>query len=283
MQPETRYVPCLSPLGFHRMAYYEWGQATVARTIVCAHGLTRNGRDFDELAKALAATGHVRVVCIDVVGRGRSDWLKDPALYAYQQYMSDMNTLLARLNTDAIDWIGTSMGGLIGILLAAQANNPIKRLVLNDVGPYIPLAALQRIAGYVGLDPVFSGKPALEAFLRKNYAVSGPLTDADFTHLVEHSHRVLPDGRLGLAYDAAIAKNFATLTADVDLWPFYDRITVPSLVIHGTISDVLTHDTAVEMTQRGPKAQLVEIPGIGHIPTLTDQHQIRLIQSFLQL
>ncbi len=170
------------------MAYAEWGAAEAARVVLCVHGLTRSGRDFDRLAAALAASG-CRVVCPDVVGRGSSDWLEDPAGYAYPQYLADMTALIARLDVEAVDWVGTSMGGLIGMMLAAQPGTPIRRLVINDIGPFIPKAALARIGDYLGQDQSFADLEAAEAHLRTVHAPFGPLTDAQWEHLTLHSVR----------------------------------------------------------------------------------------------
>lgn len=269
----------LSPAGFHDVAYTEWGDPTAARTIVCCHGLTRNGRDFDALATQLAK--HARVICPDIVGRGKSDWLRDPAHYAYPQYCADMNTLIARLDVAELDWVGTSMGGLIGMTLAAQSGTPIRRLVINDVGPFVPKTALLRISDYVGLDNRFSSLGAVETHLRKVLAPFGALTDAQWQHLVMHGHRQRPDGTFGLAYDPAIAINVKMAVQDWDLWPVWDRITVSTLVLRGADSDLLLPQTADDMTQRGPRAQLVTWPGMGHAPALMAPDQIGLIEEWL--
>ena len=267
-----KYVYGLSARGFHKIAYTVWGKATAARTAVCVHGLTRNARDFDRLAAALAATGY-RVVCIDVVGRGASDDLRDPALYGYPQYLADMTVVLARLGAPQIDWIGTSMGGLIGIILAAQPQSPIRRLVLNDVGPFIPASAMARIAHYI----------AALAYIQTIYRNTGPCTPADYQAMTDHSIVALPHGGYRLRYDPAIAQNFAAIKGDVDLWGYYDAIPCPTLLLRGALSDVLTAETATLMTQRGPRAKLVTIPEIGHFPALMDAAQISLVQDFLAL
>ncbi|MDY0873055.1 alpha/beta hydrolase [Dongia rigui] len=269
----------LSPAGFHNIAYTEWGDPTASRTIVCCHGLTRNGRDFDALATRLAK--HARVICPDIVGRGRSDWLRDAAHYAYPQYCADMNALIARLDISELDWVGTSMGGLIGMTLAAQVGTPIRRLVVNDVGPFVPKTALLRISDYVGLDNRFSSLKAVETHLRKVLAPFGPLTDAQWQHLVAHGHRQRSDGTFGLAYDPAIAINVKMAVQDWDLWPVWDRINVPTLVLRGAESDLLLPQTAEEMTQRGPRAKLVTWPGMGHAPALMAPDQIGLIEEWL--
>lgn len=269
----------LSPAGFHNVAYTEWGDPMASRTIICCHGLTRNGRDFDALAALLAK--HARVICPDIVGRGHSDWLRDPAHYAYPQYCADMNALIARLDVAELDWVGTSMGGLIGMTLAAQANTPIRRLVINDVGPFVPKTALLRISDYVGLDNRFSSLAAVETHLRKVLAPFGALTDAQWQHLVTHGHRQRPDGTFGLAYDPAIAVNVKAAVQDWDLWPVWDRIAIPTLVLRGADSDLLLPQTAEDMTQRGPRAKLVTWPGMGHAPALMAPDQIGLIEEWL--
>lgn len=273
-------VACLSPAGFHRMAYTQWGREGAERTVVCVHGLTRNGRDFDHLALALTDTS--RVACPDVVGRGRSDWLGNPALYGYPQYLADMAVLLARLDVDSVDWVGTSMGGLIGMMLAAQPGSPIRRLVVNDVGPFVGQEGLQRIADYVGKDPVFEDMAAVDAYLRFVLMGFGRLTDRQWRHMAETSARRLPDGRYGLAYDPGIAEVFRSQpVGPVDLWHLWDSVTCPVLVLRGAKSDILTAETAEEMTRRGPKARLVTIPNVGHAPALMDEEQIGAVRAFL--
>ncbi len=269
----------LSAAGFHRVAYTQWGRDD-APAVLCVHGLTRNGRDFDPLALALA--DRRRIACPDVVGRGKSGWLANPALYGYPQYCADMAALIARMGVDQVDWVGTSMGGLIGMTLAAQPNSPIRRLVINDVGPLISKVGLQRIADYVGKDPVFEDVAAVEAYLRFTLMGFGRLTDGQWRHLAEHSARQRPDGLLGLAYDPGIAHAFtAQPMQDVDLWALWDRVTCPVLVLRGADSDLLTAETAEEMTRRGPGARIVEIPHTGHAPALMSEEQIAVVRSFL--
>ncbi len=269
----------LSAAGFHRVAYTQWGRDD-APAVLCVHGLTRNGRDFDPLALALA--DRRRVACPDVVGRGKSAWLANPALYGYPQYCADMAALIARMGVDRVDWVGTSMGGLIGMTLAAQPNSPIRRLVINDVGPLISKVGLQRIADYVGKDPVFEDVAAVEAYLRFTLMGFGRLTDGQWRHLAEHSARQRPDGLLGLAYDPGIAHAFtAQPMQDVDLWTLWDRVTCPVLVLRGADSDLLTAETAEEMTRRGPGARIIEIPHTGHAPALMSEEQIAVVRSFL--
>jgi pimeloyl-ACP methyl ester carboxylesterase len=269
-----------NPLGFHKIAYTEWGDNAARPPVICSHGLTRNGRDFDRLAVVLE--NWTRVFCPDMAGRGKSDWFADPTLYGYPQYIADSTTMIARTGAGEVDWVGTSMGGIIGMLLAAEAKTPIRRLVINDVGPFIPLTALQRIASYVGVMPEFVDLEALERFARQIYAPFGITEDRDWQHIAKYSARELPNGRLTLAHDPAIAKNFFTLTADVDFWEIYDRIRCPVLLLRGKQSDILSSDTAQQMTERGPKARLVEFPTVGHAPALMDATQLAIIADFLR-
>lgn len=279
----------LSAAGFHRVSYGEWrgiGPASDAHRdappVVCVHGLTRNGRDFDDLACALAARRGRRVVCPDVVGRGRSAWLPNPALYGYPQYLADAAALLARIDAPVVDWVGTSMGGLIGMLLAAQPGSPIRRLVLNDVGPLVPKAGLERIAAYVGKDPVFEDLAAVEAYLRYVLAGFGEISAAGWRRLATHSARARSDGGFGLAYDPGIAAAFAAAPiADVDLWAVWDKVSCPVLVIRGENSDILSAETTDEMTRRGPKAHAVEIAATAHAPSLMTDEQIGVVERFL--
>jgi len=267
----------LSPAGFHEIVYVAWGRAGSLPPVICVHGLTRNGRDFDRLAQALA--GERLVVCPDVVGRGQSDWLTDSAGYGYPQYCADLAALVAHLGADTVDWIGTSMGGLIGMILAAQPKTPIRRLLVNDIGPIIPHQALQRLAGYVGKDPAFEDLADLEAYLRQIHAPFGPLDDDAWHHLARHSHRRLPDGRFGLAYDPAIGRGFATASAkDVDLTAVWDAVDCPVLLLRGAQSDLLRPETAQVMAK---KARLVELAGIGHAPSLMVPDQIGIVQGWL--
>lgn len=280
--PRHGLVLGLSAHGFHRMHYVEWGDATSPRVLVCVHGLTRNARDFDVLAEALS--DRHRVVCPDVVGRGRSDRLAEAEDYGYAQYMADMTALVARLAVERVDWLGTSMGGLLGLMLAAQPGTPVDRLILNDVGPLVPKAALERIAAYIGDDPHFADFAEAEAYLRRVHAPFGRLTDGQWRHLTEHSLRADPQGGYRLAYDPAIAAPLrqAEEIEDIDLWHLWDAVRGPVLALRGAESDLLTAETAAEMTRRGPGAELVEFTGCGHAPALMDDRQVRTIREWLQ-
>ena len=276
-----RTVQCLGPHGLHRMAYTEWGDAANPRVLICVHGLTRNGRDFDFLAQALS--DRYRVVCPDVVGRGASDRLKVADDYHLPLYAGDMVTLIARLDVEQVHWVGTSMGGLIGMALAAQENTPITRLVLNDVGPLITASSIKRIGEYVGKAPTFASIEQAEVYIRFVAATFGALTDAQWRHLTVHAVRPAAGGGYEMTYDPAIGEPFrkAMGDEDVNLWPLYDAVRVPTLLLRGAQSDLLLHDTALEMAQRGPKAQLVEVPNVGHAPMLMDEFQIGAVREFL--
>jgi len=284
------FVKCLSPVGFHRMSYVEWGEPRSPRVLICVHGLTRCGRDFDYLAQVLVADfPDYRVVCPDVVGRGQSDWLRVPAYYAIPQYAADMATLLARLDVETVDWLGTSMGGMIGMALAAQAETPIQRLILNDVGPVIGADAVARIGEYLATPPDFASIEEAEAYIRLVAAPFGKLTDGQWRHLTERVVKSGPNGRIFLRYDPGIAAPFKAALAeqgeagkDVELWPLYDMIRCPTLVVRGETSDLLSRQTVVAMRERGPRARSVEIPDVGHAPMFMDEHQVAVVREFLR-
>ena len=282
--PRFDSVQCLDAKGLHRMAWTEWGDAANPKVLVCVHGLSRQGRDFDTLAQAMAA--EYRVVCPDVVGRGRSDWLADPSGYAIPAYVADMVTLLARLNAGELHWVGTSMGGLIGMGLASLPNSPIKRLVLNDVGPRIEYEALERIAEYLGQPYRWA---TLDEAADALWAVSegfGPHTREQWLALTRP--QLVPDGDgFKPHYDPAIAVPFRALTpqlasaGEAFLWQSYDRIQCPTLLLRGVESDLLSEQTAIDMTQRGPRAHLHRIDGVGHAPMLQQPDQVEAVRNFL--
>jgi len=294
-EPELKYVPCPDAQGGHRMAYWQWGDATAGNVVVCVHGLSRQGRDFDALARSLCerSTQPIRVVCPDVVGRGRSDWLKEPMGYQIPTYAADMLALLAQLQPSRLDWVGTSMGGLIGIVLCGQPELPlpvkVRRLVLNDVGPVIRWEALARIGTYLGQTGRFADvQQAADAM----WAIStgfGPHTPQQWLALSRGMVRPLADGSgaVTLHYDPAIALPFRTMTAEsaaqgeAMLWQLYDAIRADTVLLRGAQSDLLSFDTAQAMTLRGPRARLVEFAGVGHAPTLVAPDQIDCVTGYL--
>jgi len=274
-----RYFRAVSPTGFHRVHYTEWGSPDSGRTVVCVHGLTRNCRDFDALARF--AEGTARVICVDMPGRGDSDWLDDHARYSIATYVEVANTLIARLDVETVDWIGTSMGGLIGMAMAALPGNPIRRMVLNDVGPSIPQAGVERIARYLGSSPRFRSLEDAERHLRDIHASFGPLTDEQWQTLTRHSVR--SDGDLWrLHYDPGIADPFRALAGGpIDLWSLWEDVCCPVLLIRGEHSDVLPAEVARRMTTSGPRARLLTVPAVGHAPALLDTAQITPLVDWL--
>jgi pimeloyl-ACP methyl ester carboxylesterase len=270
----------LGPHGFHRLAYFEWGDPDNGQVLVCVHGLTRRGRDFDFLARALE--DRYRVICVDLPGRGRSDWLPLADGYQPTTYIQDMAALIARLNVDQVDWLGVSLGGLMGMMLAAQPKTPIRKLILDDIGGYVGVEALQRIAGYVGQDPSFADRAGLEAYMREVNTGYGPLTDAQWAHLAEHGHRIDDAGRCRQHYDPKLAEPFREGFAEpATLWPVWDLIGCPVLILRGTESDILTSETAAEMVARKPGTKLVEFERVGHAPMLMDEAQIAPVREWL--
>jgi pimeloyl-ACP methyl ester carboxylesterase len=295
--PTLNYVSCPDASGGHRMAWWQWGSADAPHVVVCVHGLSRQGRDFDTLAQALLERSGqpLRVVCPDVVGRGRSDWLADPVGYGIPTYVGDMLQMLQQLHAAApvrtLDWVGTSMGGLIGMGIAATPKlplpAPVRRLVLNDVGPVIQWSALQRIGTYLGQTGRFASvQQAAEAM----WAISqgfGPHTPAQWLALSQAMVKPLPDGGVTLHYDPAIAVPFRTLdeqsaaAGQAALWQAYDAIAARTLLLRGAQSDLLSRATAEEMMRRGPRPRLAEFTGVGHAPTLIAKDQVDAVCAFL--
>ena len=293
--PTLNFVDCPDSTGGHRMAYWQWGNPEAGHVIVCVHGLSRQGRDFDVLAQALVARSgdDLRVVCPDVVGRGKSDWLKEPMSYQIPNYVADMLALLAQVKPTMLDWVGTSMGGLIGMVIGGQPGLPlpvpVRRLVLNDVGPTIQWQALQRIGQYLGNAPRFA---SLEQAAQAMWVIStsfGPHTPEQWLALSQHMVKPMTDEKGGVAmhYDPAIALPFRTVTpesaaqGEAALWQVFDNIKAKTLLLRGANSDLLSHETAQAMTERGPKAALMEFEGVGHAPTLIAPDQVQAVADFL--
>ncbi len=306
IQPSLNYINCPDATGYHRMAYWQWGDAVSAHVVLCVHGLTRQGRDFDVLARALCerasqAGSSLRVICPDVVGRGQSDWLDDPVGYQIPAYAADMLALLAKLQAQApislLDWVGTSMGGLIGLVMCGQTDLPlpqrVRKLVLNDVGPTVEWAALQRIGAYLGKGGEFESVQQAADTMWTTSSSFGPHTaeqwlalSTPMVRLVDSADATAPK-RWKLHYDPAIADTFgaasetATQEGQSLLWHLYDQISADTLLLRGAESDLLSVDTAKAMTERGPRARLVEFKGVGHAPTITSADQIAVVADFL--
>jgi len=296
-EPRLSHVACLSPAGLHRMAYWEWGDPDDDRVLLCVHGLTRTGRDFDAVARRLSA--HYRVVCPDVVGRGQSDWLAEPAYYAVPQYVADMTTLIARLAPRELHWFGTSMGGLIGMTLGGlpgatapsrdAANGrlqpPITRMLLNDIGPVIDPAGMMRIASYASEPTVFASFDDAVAYVRRVAATFGEHSDAQWRALAEHT-MVERDGQWVKHYDPALTGPLGNLppgaaaAAEAVLWRAFEGLRCPTLLVRGAQSDLLHPSTLADMLARNPLAQAHEIPGVGHAPTFLDPAQIEVAEAF---
>ena len=291
-EPRLHHVSCLNSQGLHRMAYWEWGDRANPQVLVCVHGLSRQGRDFDTLARDLASPGphSYRVICPDVVGRGQSDWLDNPMGYGVPQYVADMVTLLARLDKAQVDWLGTSMGGLIGMALAGLPGSPVRRLVLNDIGPNIEVQAVQRIGIYLGLPVRWPTEQAAADALWSISQGFGPHTAEQWLALTR-PQLVADNGPAGAGfkshYDPAIAVPVRAMTPELAaagqalLWQSYERINCRTLLLRGVQSDLLSPATALDMTLRGPRAQLHTFEGVGHAPTLVQADQRAVVRQFL--
>ena len=281
---QIKTVQCISPAGLHNMAYKEWGDPKNPAVLLCVHGVTRVSDDFDALAAVMS--DRYRVICPDVVGRGRSSWLANPLGYQLPQYVSDMVTLIARLDVAQVDWFGTSMGGLIGMGVAALKDHPIRKMLLNDIGPTINYAALMRIAEYMGKEVRFPTFEAGVDYIRTIAAPFGPHSDEQWHKLAGDVLREQKDGQWIRHYDPALALAFSSFTqesaaqSETALWAIYDAIQCPVLLVRGSESDLLSRETADLMTQRGPRAALTELAGIGHAPTFMQPEQIALARDF---
>ncbi len=268
------------PAGPHKIAYMDWDDRENPDTLFCVHGLTRNSRDFDSIADVLSE--RYRVICMDVAGRGDSEWLSRPEDYSYPQYLSDALALLKHLECDQVDWLGTSMGGILGMMIAAMPKTVIKRLIINDIGPFIPNAALKRISEYLGDRPAFRSLEAFEARLRHIHATFGPLTNKQWSHLATHSARQIDPEHWDFKYDPAIAIPFAAVAdQDIDLWDIWEAISCPTFILRGAVSDLLPREIAEQAKLRGPKATVREFDGIGHAPALMAEDQIQCIRNWL--
>lgn len=277
---KTQYVTSCSTTGLHSLAYTDWGDIENPDILICSHGLTRNKHDFDALAKKLSIKR--RVVCFDLPGRGESSWLNNKLAYDYNQYTIDALMIIARTGVNKVSWLGTSMGGLLGMALASLENSPIKQLILNDVGPFIPKSALMRIADYVGNPPCFDTTSELDKYIRTIYAGFGELTNEQWEHIVRYGQRVLDSGQFTLNYDPGIAQAFKSKPLeDIDLWPVWNNIQQRTLVIHGMNSDLLERSTTKKMIETHVKSELLEIQNTAHSPALMNNTDINAIERWL--
>lgn len=288
----------ISEEGFHGIAYTEWGEANLnAIPTICVHGLTRNGRDFDALAAYLSKRGR-QVFCPDIVGRGESDWLKNPLHYTFEQYIADMNALIARTGATQVDWVGTSMGGLIGMIMAAMPRSPIRRLVLNDVGPQIPVKGMARLARYAGKDPDFSSMEEAKRYFKQIYADFGNLDETQWQQIAEHSVREVAPGKFVSKVDHGVKRSPAKSQLawklllnphkmlegslfDIDLWQIWRKVSCPVLVLHGSHSDILLPSIIKKMQEIHPEVNVIEVPDAGHAPALQRPEQWDAIYQWL--
>jgi len=270
--------------GFHRTHYLEWGapkKKERKETLVCVHGVSRNAHDFDYFAQSVC--DQYRVICPDVVGRGDSDHLADHQGYGYLQYNADMNALLARLNEPQVNWLGSSMGGIIGMVLASVSQSPIRRLIINDIGPEIKRNALTDIGEYIGRAGEFDTPDAVEEHLRKIYSEFSPMSDEDWKHMVTSSTRRTKTGKYVLKMDPGVGDAFRDDISlfDVDMWATWETITCPVLILRGKKSTFFSEETAHKMLTCGPKSTLVEFEDAGHTPTLRNQEQVKVITDWM--
>ncbi len=286
MIPRFKDFLALSPTGYVKVGYLEWGPENATRTVICAHGLSRNCRDFDVLAQRLAGQG-LRVICPDLPGRGRSDWLDRPEDYDTQFYISCLSALIARIGVHEVDWIGSSLGGFIGMNIASLPNTPIRRFVINDFGARITGSALKRIGSYVSVERRFDKLSEVEVHLRKVHAPFGPLNDDQWAHIVQHSAVMMDDGSYRLHYDPNIAHQLLwPIMLDLVIWDVWEKVDMPVLVLRGKQSDLLQEKTAIEMTKRGIAASkgwvnLIEFEDCGHAPSLILDDHMEPILEFL--
>lgn len=278
MKPRHKVIKCLASSGFHNIHYVEWGPAKSDKTVVCVHGFSRNGRDFDYLAQNLAAKGY-RVICPDMPGRNKSDWQPNLADYSVPHHMSEMMVLLARIDEEEVDWIGTSMGGIIGMGLASFENTPIRNLVINDIGPFIPSPPLSRIKQYLSLLPEFKTFESAKKYLKQLLQPFGISTEQQLDHMADHSFYKNEYGNYVLNYDPKIVDCFQE--EETDLWYVWETITRPTLVIRGVDSEVLTKDTVEKMLERD-QVDFVQFSGAAHAPALMNQDQIDTVVNWLE-
>ena len=282
MQPRHLEWRGVGPWGFHRLHALDWGDPRSRRVVVCVHGYSGNARDFDYLARRLAR--HARVICPDIAGRGESARLPEPFAYHFPQFLSDLRGMLTEIGADRVEWVGTSMGGLLGLILAAEPDSPITRLVLNDIGAFVPGEALRRIGRDLRAPSRFPSLDALEAHVRRTHREWGELTEDQWSHLIRHAARVRADGRYSLHYDPALARlmQFPAFAPGLSLWSAWGRVSCPVLIVRGARSAILPRDVVAKMLDVKPATEAVEIPNAGHAPSLMSPQEITLVARFLE-
>jgi pimeloyl-ACP methyl ester carboxylesterase len=280
-QPRLQVFRGLGATGLRDLHYTEWGRRDAKRVIVCVHGYSGNGRDFDFLARALAADA--RVICLDVAGRGRSDWLASPLQYHFGQFLADIDSLISHLGVKEIEWVGTSMGGILGMLLASRPTNPIRRLVVNDIGAFVPMDALQQIGRGLHAPARFDSLDQVEAHLRRTHRDWGEITDEQYRHLATHQSRKLEGGGFAMHFDPKITRVVQPfpLAPGIFLWDAWYRIRCPVLLIRGESSEIFPRDVADTMLEIKPETRFLEVEGAGHAPSLMAPEQIEIVRDFL--
>lgn len=278
---KTKHIVSTNRAGQHRIVYQDWGLENNPKVLICVHGLTRNSRDFDYIASHLAK--EYRVICPDIVGRGQSDWLPDPSFYTLEQYINDMGALLKTLELQRVDWLGTSLGGLIGMAIASAPNSPINRLILNDIGPVIKKEAIAFLATSLAETPHFHSLDELKDFLKEAYSAMGHLDHGFWEHMATYDHRITPEGRITRNFDPKITRWVGSMVStDLEMWELWERIVCPILVLHGELSVILTPDICKSMTERNPNTTVVTLPKVGHTPSLMTEPQIKIVEDWLK-
>ncbi len=278
---DSFYIRSINPEGYHKIHYRQFGDPNNDNILVCVHGLTRNAHDFDHIANALSDV--YRVISLDLPGRGKSDWFNNKSLYRYYQYRSDIHTLITHLRVDKVDYLGTSLGGTIAIMMAGKENHPFRKIIFNDISPFIDPKLLDAIAQGTGATPMFNSKNEIKNYLKSRYAAFGNLDDEHWDHIAEYTTGQKVNGKYRLAYDPAISYSLIDELgkSGMNIWDHWEKIDAPSLVVHGIHSVVLSHDDAKRMHETGPKADILRIEDAGHAPPLMCDEHIAKVREWL--